>query len=73
MTCFPPSGEVPKAIGACQRSSNNVGYTVVLPPQPSGQLPRWGAKNVLPLNLIELLRRGEIYKRIPSIWKSTND
>ena len=40
--------------GACQRSSNNVGYTVVLPPQPSGQLPRWGAKNVLPLNLIAL-------------------
>ena len=29
-------------------------YTVVLPPQPSGQLPRWGAKNVLPLNLIAL-------------------
>ena len=28
----PPSGEVPKAIGACQRLSNNVGYTVVLPP-----------------------------------------
>ncbi|MBD8954133.1 MAG: hypothetical protein EGQ71_03745, partial [Dialister sp.] len=43
------------AIGACQRPSNNVGYTVVLPPQPSGQLPRWGAKNVLPLNLIALL------------------
>ena len=27
----------------------------MLPPQPSGQLPRWGAKNVLPLNLIALL------------------
>ncbi len=26
----------------------------MLPPQPSGQLPRWGAKNVLPLNLIAL-------------------
>ena len=49
-----PSGEVPKAIGACQRLSNNVGYTAVLPPQPFGQLPRWGAKNVLPLNLIAL-------------------
>ena len=44
--------------GACQRPSNNVGYTVVLPPQPSGQLPRWGAKNVLPLNLIALRSRG---------------
>ena len=42
--------------GACQRLSNNAQYTVVLPPQPSGQLPRWGAKNVLPLNLITLLR-----------------
>ena len=52
---LPLSGEVPKAIGACQQPSNNVGYTVVLPPQPSGQLPRWGAKNVLPLNLIALL------------------
>ena len=41
--------------GACQRPSNNAQYTVVLPPQPSGQLPRWGAKNVLPLNLITLL------------------
>ena len=30
--------------GACQRPSNNAQYTVVLPPQPSGQLPRWGAK-----------------------------
>ena len=38
--------------GAYQRSSNNVGYTVVLPPQPFGELPRWGAKNVLPLNLM---------------------
>ena len=27
-----PSGEVLQAIGAYQRSSNNVGYTVVLPP-----------------------------------------
>ena len=44
--------------GACQRPSSNVGYTVVLPPQPSGQLPRWGAKNVLPLNLIALRSRG---------------
>ena len=26
--------------------------------KPSGQLPRWGAKNVLPLNLIALPRRG---------------
>ncbi len=40
--------------GACQRPSNNAQYTVVLPPQPSGQLPRWGAKNDLPLNLIAL-------------------
>ena len=45
-TLLPPSGEVPKAMGACQRLSNNVGYTVVLPPQPSGQLPRWGAKRI---------------------------
>ena len=30
----------------------------MLPPQPSGQLPRWGAKNVLPLNLIALRSRG---------------
>ena len=45
--------------GACQRSSNNVGYTVVLPPQPSGQLPRWGAKNVLPLNLTALPEGGK--------------
>ena len=30
--------------GECQRASNNAQYTVVLPPQPSGQLPRWGAK-----------------------------
>ena len=30
--------------GACQRPSNNAQYTVVLPHQPSGQLPRWGAK-----------------------------
>ena len=44
--------------GACQRPSNNAQYTVVLPPQPSGQLPRWGAKNVLPLNLIALPRWG---------------
>ena len=51
---LPPSGEVPKAIGACQRPSNNVGYAVVLPPQPSGQLPRWGANNDLPLNIIAL-------------------
>ena len=27
----------------------------MLPPQPSGQLPRWGVKNDLPLNLIALL------------------
>ena len=26
------------------------------PPQPSGQLPRWGAKNNLPINLIALLQ-----------------
>ena len=39
-----PSGEVLQAIGAYQRSSNNVGYTVVLPLQPSGQLPRWGSQ-----------------------------
>ena len=45
-TLLPPSGEVPKAMGACQRLSNNVGYTVVLPPQPFGQLPRWGAKRI---------------------------
>ena len=32
--------------GACQRPSNNAQYTVVLPPQPSGQLPRWGAKRL---------------------------
>ena len=66
MTCFPPSGEVPKAIGACQRPSNNVGYTVVLPPQPSGQLPRWGAKDVLPLNLIAFPRGEGCDTRIPS-------
>ena len=52
--------------GACQRSSNNVGYTVVLPPQPSGQLPRWGAKNVLPLNLIAFPRGEGCDTRIPS-------
>ena len=46
--------------GACQRPSNNVGYTVVLPLQPSGQLPRWGAKNVLPLNLIALPKEGAV-------------
>ena len=40
--------------GAYQRSSNNAQYTVVLPPQPFGELPRWGAKNVLPLNLMAL-------------------
>ena len=43
--------------GACQRPSNNVGYTVVLPLLPFGELPRWGAKNVLPLNLIALRSR----------------
>ena len=28
--------------------------------KPSGQLPRWGAKNVLPLNLIALLEQGKV-------------
>ena len=27
-------------------------------PHPFGELPRWGAKNVLPLNLIALPSRG---------------
>ena len=36
-----------------------MGYTVVLPPQPFGQLPRWGAKNVLPLNLTALPEGGK--------------
>ncbi len=52
--------------GACQRPSNNVGYTVVLPLQPSGQLPRWGAKNVLPLNLIAFPCGEGCDTRIPS-------
>ena len=52
--------------GSSQRPSNNVGYTVVLPPQPSGQLPRWGAKNVLPLNLIAFPRGECCDTRIPS-------
>ena len=55
--------------GACQRPSNNVGYTVVLPPQPSGQLPRWGAKNVLPLNLIAFPRGEGCDTRISSSKK----
>ena len=58
--------------GACQRSSNNVGYTVVLPPQPSGQLPRWGAKNVLPLNLIAFPRGEGCDTRIPSSKKAAH-
>ena len=33
-------------------------YRYVAPPQPFGQLPRWGAKNVLPLNLIALPIQG---------------
>ena len=33
-------------------------------PQPSGQLPRWGAKNVLPLNLIAL-PAGDIFCASP--------
>ena len=31
--------------------------------KPSGQLPRWGAKNVLPLNLIALPLRGTSFQR----------
>ena len=52
--------------GSSQRPSNNAQYTVVLPPQPSGQLPRWGAKNVLPLNLIVFPRGEGCDTRIPS-------
>ena len=52
--------------GSSQRPSNNAQYTVVLPPQPFGQLPRWGAKNVLPLNLIVFPRGEGCDTRIPS-------
>ena len=45
--------------GACQRPSNNAQYTVVLPPQPSGQLPRWGAKTFRHFSLSP-----EVYKSL---------
>ena len=80
---LPPSGEVPKAIGACQRPSNNAQYTVVLPPLPFGELPRWGAKNVLPLNLIALpngegcdtrmLLFSHCQNKYTHMWKKNND
>ena len=34
---------------AYQRPSNNAQYTVVLPPQPSGQLPPMGSQDIPPL------------------------
>ncbi|MEE0414866.1 MAG: hypothetical protein UDM29_07310, partial [Dialister sp.] len=37
--------------------------------KPFGQLPRWGAKNVLPLNLIALPRGEGCDTRIPSSKK----
>ena len=33
---------------------------------PIGELPRWGAKNVLPLNLIALPMRGRLFNFSPS-------